>query len=143
MNSNNRATILTGYARFCLMLYRILFPKATAAEINAYMYNITPGHQEPRFFSGSQIMRAEDDMGISRKCGAATARQANLPENVDKRHQFWTMPFPYGILGVHPHEIIDFDEAVIFVETTNRGYNVLLVRILTKKVSTTIARSIL
>ena len=53
-------------------------------------------------------------MGITRKRGATTAQQANLPEKVDKRHQFWTIPFPYGILGVHLHEIIDFDQAAIF-----------------------------
>jgi len=67
-------------------------------------------------------MRVKDNMGISRKREATTARQANLPENLNKSHQFWTTPFLYDILGVYLYEIIDFDQAANFLETTNRGY---------------------
>jgi hypothetical protein len=75
INGNNRSRVLTGRMRFLLVFYRILFPKCTAAELNCYLYNNTPPEQEQRFYSGSQITRAEDDSGLTRKQGATTARQ--------------------------------------------------------------------
>ncbi len=69
-----------------------------------------------------QITCAEDDLAFSRKRGATTARQANLPHNIAKRDQFWSHAYPMGILETPRHTIVDFDEAGIFLETTNRGY---------------------
>jgi hypothetical protein len=53
--------VLVGEMRFKLVMYRILFPKATSAELNCYLYNATFPGQEQRFYSGSQICCAEDD----------------------------------------------------------------------------------
>jgi transposase len=114
--------VLQGRTRFLLSLYRVLYPKCTAAEINCFLYNNTPAEEEQRFFSGSQITRAEDDMALTRKRGATTACQANLPQNIAKRDQFWTEAYPMGILGTPRQRIVDFDEAGIFLETTDRGY---------------------
>jgi hypothetical protein len=122
MNGNRSSGVLVGEMRLKLVMYRILFPKATAAEVNCYLYNVTPPGQERRFYSGSQICRAEDDAGLTRKRGSTTARQANLPHNIDKRDQFRNEPYPYGILDTPRASIIDFDQAAIFIETTDRGY---------------------
>jgi hypothetical protein len=42
MNGNNCSRVLQDQMRFLLALYRILFPKCTAAEINCFVYNNTP-----------------------------------------------------------------------------------------------------
>jgi transposase len=108
--------------RFLLVLYRILFPKCTAAELNVYLYNNTPPGQEQRFYSGSQITRAEDECGLTRKRGATTARQANLPQNIQKFIQYKTENYPYGVADTLRVNMIDFDECAIFLESADRSY---------------------
>ena len=114
---NIRATILRGRQSFHLAFYRILYPKATAAEINAYRYHACGGM---RFFDPSQISRAEDRLGLSRKRGSTTARQALDPRNIQIRWNYWNLPYPFGIRDVRRHAIIDLDEAGVFVESANR-----------------------
>jgi hypothetical protein len=99
MNGNQRFTVLTRRMRFLLVYYHtILFPKCTAvAELNCYLYNNTPPEQEQRFYSGSQITRAEDDCSLTRKRGATTAWQANLPHNIAKLNQYKNENYPYGV----------------------------------------------
>ena len=41
MNGNRPSVVLVGEMRFKLVMYRILFPKATAAELNCYLFNVT------------------------------------------------------------------------------------------------------
>ena len=96
--------------------YRLYFPKCSQAEMNCFLYNCTPDGQEKRFYDGSQITRPEDALGLARKRAATTARQANLPHNLAKKHQYLTQQ------GLDPQFTIDFDEAGIFIETTDRGY---------------------
>ena len=59
---------------------------------------------------------------MGRKTASTTAYQASLPINLAKGHSFWHDPYPYGIFGTSRSTIIDWDEAAIFLETTNRGY---------------------
>ena len=122
MNGNKRSIVLKGRMRFLLVHYRILFPKCTAAELNCYLYNVTPPGQEQRFYSGSQITRAEDDSGLTRKRGATTARQAMLPQNVAKFNQYKNENYPYGVADSNRQDLIDWDECAIFLETANRSY---------------------
>lgn len=122
MNGNNPATTLQGFMLFQLAMYRLAFPKCTHAELNAFLFNSTPLFEEPRFFAASQLSRAEDMLGLSLKRSSTTARQANLPKNIAKRNVFWTQPYPYGISDISYHDMIDWDEAGIFIETTDRGY---------------------
>jgi hypothetical protein len=49
-------------------------------------------------------------------------RQVNLPRNIDKRDQFQNELYPYGIQDTPCATIIDFDQAAIFIKTTDRGY---------------------
>jgi hypothetical protein len=61
-------------------------------------------------------------LGISRKRASTTAYQPSLPINLAKRDSFWNDPYPFGIAGTSRVTIIDWDEAALFVESTNRGY---------------------
>lgn len=122
MNGNNPAHVLRGHKLLMLVMYRICFPKANAAEINAFLFGTTLPGQEYRFFSESEISKAEAWLGLSRKRASTTAYQASLPINIAKRYSFWNDPYPFGIHGCSRSSIIDWDEAGIFLETTNRGY---------------------
>ena len=73
---NKFATVLRGRHMLLLAYYRALYPKATAAEINVFLFYSTG-----RVYHPSQITRAEDMLGLSRKRGSTTARQANHPRN--------------------------------------------------------------
>jgi hypothetical protein len=98
-------------------MYRAAYPKATAAEVIAFLHN-TNG----RFYHPSQISKAEDRLGLSRKKGSTTARQGLLPLNILRRSIFWHMNYPFGIADVALVDMIDIDEAGIFLETANRSW---------------------
>jgi len=61
-------------------------------------------------------------LGLARKKGSTTARQANLPINLLKRERFWLIPYPNGIVGIRRVDLLDTDEAAIYLETADRGY---------------------
>jgi hypothetical protein len=119
---NNRASVLVGADALSLALFRSIFLKAAAAELNALLFRAQLGCGEPfpRFFSPSQITRTEDRLGLSRKRGSTTAYQALLPANIIKRWNYLNQNYPYGVADVPVEETIDIDEAGIFVETANR-----------------------
>ena len=122
MNGNKPVYVMNGHMLFMLTLFRLCYPKATAAEVNAFLFDCTLPGMVPRFYTESQITNAENWLGISRKRGSTTAEQASLPINLQKRFTFWNSPHPVGIQGTSRSTIIDWDEAAIFLETTNRGF---------------------
>jgi hypothetical protein len=122
MNGNRPAQVLRGNALVMLAIFRLCYPKATAAEVNAFLFGATPPGQPLRFYSDSQITEAEHYLGISRKCASATAYQASLPINLAKRDAFWNQPYPFGINCTSRSTIIDWDKAAIILKTTNHGY---------------------
>ena len=87
--SNRGATVRCNHNLILLALYCVAFPKATAAEINAFFYRVNYGTFEFRFYSPSQITKCEQRLGLTRKVSSTTAYQALLPHN--KRR--------YGIIG--------------------------------------------
>lgn len=113
---NNRATVLRGHASYLLMLYRVAFPKAQLSQVNAFLFNAL-GRQ--RFFHPSQISKAEQRLGLSRKRGSTTAKQAMLPRNIAIRYTYWNMPYPFGIANIRRRDLIDIDESGIFLETAD------------------------
>ena len=119
---NNRATVLRGIDLYNLALWRTVWPKSTHAELNALLFNsqVARGENNPRFFCPSQLTRAEDRLGLSRKCGSTTAYQALLPRNLAKRWVYWNYNYPAGIRNIPRNQWIDIDEAGVFVETANR-----------------------
>ena len=86
---NRRATVLRDQDLILLALYRLVFPKATAAEINAFLFRANYGSVLFRFYSPSQITEAENRLGLTRKAGSTTAFQAGLEINRLKRWCYW------------------------------------------------------
>jgi hypothetical protein len=120
---NKGAHVLGGHTSVMLAWYRAMYPKVTAHEINAFLFNasrLPPGQR--RLYHPSQISRMEDRLGLSRKASSTAARQASHPRNLQKRWQYWNMNYPYGIADIERDEIIDLDEAAFFLETCNRDF---------------------
>ena len=119
---NRRATVLRGINNYMLSYWRVVWPKATHAELNALLFinQVARNEPNPRFFHPSQITRAEDRLGLSNKRGSTTAYQALLPRVLALRWTYWHLPYPFGIANIPKDDWIDIDEAGIFVETANR-----------------------
>ena len=118
---NNRATVLRGHDLILLAFYRLVFPKANAAEINAFLYRVNFGNVMFRFYSPSQISKAEERIGLTKKRGSTTAFQAYLPINKFKRWCFWNLPYPFGIADISRRDMIDLDEMGVELKTAERG----------------------
>ena len=119
---NNFATRLCGFDLILLALYWTIYPKASAAKVNAFLYRINYGNVNFSFYSHSQISKAETMIGLSRKAGSCTAYQAFLPRNIQRREEYWNYPYPIGIADCRRRFMIDLDECGLFLETANRKY---------------------
>ena len=83
---NKRAeVIINDHIIVFLALYRVAFPKCSAAQINAFLYRINYGDVTFRFYTTPQITKAETHLGLTKKSGSTTAYQAYLPINLLKR----------------------------------------------------------
>ena len=98
---NRFSARLTGQDIILLAMYRVVYPKATSSEVNTFLYCANFGNPTFRFYSHSQICRAEDLIVLCRKKGSTTAYQAYFPVNVQKRWNYWNLPFPMGIADIH------------------------------------------
>ncbi|KAL7525153.1 LOW QUALITY PROTEIN: hypothetical protein ACHAXR_000880, partial [Thalassiosira sp. AJA248-18] len=103
---NKRATVLRDHDLILLALYRVAFPKANHAEINAFLYRCNYGNIDFRFYCPSQITICEQHIGLTRKVGSTTAYQALLPRNKRKRWCYWNLPFPFGIADIRRQDLI-------------------------------------
>ena len=112
---------MRGRDLFFVAFYRVLYPTATAAEINAFLFTAIHANDPfPRFYHPSQITRAEDRLGFSRKRGSTTAQQALLAINLAKRDTYWFKDYQGGVADIRREDLIDIDEAGIFLETAAR-----------------------
>ena len=59
---------------------------------------------------------------MTRKVGSTTACQAFCPINLMRREDYWNCPYQFGMADIRRQDIIDIDEAAIFVETADRKY---------------------
>ena len=116
---NKRPGALVGSDKWLLLLFRSAFPKATAAEAAAFIYRNILNHI-PRIFSPSQITAAEYSLGLTRKRSSTSAVQAMTPENLLDREMFWTMNFPFGVVGIPTISLIDLVECGVMLEDCNR-----------------------
>ena len=114
---NRDPVVLKGEDRFLLATYRVIFPKATANEIIAFIHAHSSA---PRLYSRSQNSECEQDLGLSRKVGATDAHQAFYPVNIQRRIDFWTTGYPTGITDSRFIDFIDMDEMSIELRDTNR-----------------------
>ena len=64
---NKRSSVFHDHDLLFLALYRIAYPKTTAAEINAFLYKVNFGSLNFRFYLSSQITTAEQSIGLTRK----------------------------------------------------------------------------
>ena len=72
-NGGKIGTRLEGNNLILLALYRVAYPKATLAEINAFLYTANFGDPSFNFFSEATLHEAEKKIGLSRKAGSTTA----------------------------------------------------------------------
>ena len=117
-------TVLRGEHQFLLVLYRIIWPKATGDEVRAFICRESSDHA---IFSREQVYKREEELGFSRKRASTLALQALTPLNVMRARLFWTQPPPVGRVGIDPQTLIDVDEFGIWVEKANRSYGKALV----------------
>ena len=110
---NAGATNLRGEHQLLLLVYRLTYPKATADEVRTF---IALHSANPRIYSRLDITKRETELGFKRKKGSTTAFQAFTPVNVARRHNFWTMAYPFGVLGTPRGCLIDIDEAGLWLE---------------------------
>lgn len=118
---NLRAAVIRGETLLRLAAFKHAYPRSSINETNAFLWNSSmepPGQR--RLYSASQISNAEDRLGLSLKVSSTTARQAMLPINIQKRHNFWHLPYPFGVSNINREDLIDMDEAAVFLETINR-----------------------
>ena len=108
---------LHGEHGFLLVFYRLTYPTAQADEVIAFIANHA---SRPRIYSRGDISKREIELGFTRKRGSTEANQAELPINRIKRHNFWHMTYPYGVIGTPRQSLIDSDECGIILERTNR-----------------------
>ncbi len=120
---NNRAVReIKGRDLLLLSLYRVALPKASIAEVNAFLFAMNQDDPDNRLHSYSQICRAEASLLITNKRSSTTAFQAMQPINVARRHNFWNLPYPHGSVGIDPRDMIDIDEAGVYPNEKNRSY---------------------
>ena len=122
-SGNKRATReILGKDLVLLALYRVSLPKATQAEVSAFLA-VMNGH-DPMYrpYSPSQITRAEDMLNLTRKRGSTTSFQAYDPFNLQWRDNYWNMPYPYGMADIKARDIIDIDEAGLELRSANRRH---------------------
>jgi hypothetical protein len=110
-----------------LSLFRVALPKATSAEINAFLYEMNVHDPQYEIYSASQICRAEQRLHLTKKRSSTTAYQALDPRNVLWRDNYWNMDYPFGIADQDPRKMIDLDEASGSVDGANRSRGTCLV----------------
>ena len=110
-----------------LSLYRVALPKATHAEVNAFLYEMNSHDPHYQIYSPSQICRAEQRIHLTKKRTSTTAYQALEPRNVQWRENYWNMNYPFGIADIDPRKVIDLDEAAGSVDGANRSRGTCLI----------------
>ena len=100
-----------------LAIFRMVHPKAYINEVRAYIHN---RNLINRPYSMSQIFRAEQRLGLSRKVGSTTSSEAYRPANLFKRDSYWGMAYPAGINDQDTSCMIDIDEAGFRLESKDR-----------------------
>jgi hypothetical protein len=111
-----------GIDALLLVLYRMAWPEATADEVSAFMFTHSPRRAITGLYDRAAVTRAEQRLGLTRKIKSTTANQAFTPNNLMRRHLFWTQPYPVGVAGENVLDLIDVDEAAITLGAANRKY---------------------
>jgi hypothetical protein len=119
-SGNKAQRTVSGSILSHMLLGRLLYPKCTLDELRAWIFENDPSCIH--ILRAVEISRAETRRGITRKKGATDAFQAFTTANLQKRHLFWTCPYPLGVFG-HPRAtLVDFDECGLYMKKVNRPY---------------------
>ncbi len=121
------------HAEHLLMLtsFLLTYPEATMYECKAFIYCNTTNNI---VVSEVTISRALKSIGFSRKKASHVVTQASAPINLQRRENFWTKGYPYGIIDTPRRRIIDSDECGFHLTDCNRKYGYALsgVRVIKK-----------
>ena len=104
---------------FNLAIFCQVRPKAYIDEVQAYLHNRRP---EIRPYSPSQIVRAEQRLGLWLKAASTTSNEAYWPDNLRKRRRYWKKAYPHGVNGEDTRDMIDIDEALFKLESQDCKY---------------------
>jgi len=127
-SGNNRSTCeVLGMDLIYQAFYIACCPKATAAEINAFLFQMNRWDPAYEPYSESQICRGSQRLHLTKKKGSTTAYQALEPRNILWRRMYWNMDYPNGIRDADPRFVIDIDEAGTSLEGSNRTYGSALI----------------
>ena len=116
---NHAPGVLCGEHLFWLALCRLIYPKASADEVRAF---ISRQSSDGVVFSRDQVGRAEKKLGLVTKRASTPALQAFTEENVRRHRWFWTRPWPLGVVGTPRAQLCDVDEFGLWLEKCNRSY---------------------
>ena len=116
---NHAPEVLRGEHRFWLVLYRLVYPKASADEVRGFISRESSDHA---VFTRDQVGRAEKELGFTTKRASTQAFQAFTEENVRIHRWFWTRPWPLGVVGTPRARLCDVDEFGLWLEKCNRSY---------------------
>ncbi len=99
--------------------YRMVHPKAYIDEVWAYVHNQNPANP---LYSQSQVIRAEQRLGLIRKAVSTTSDCAYFQLNLFKRQQYWHAEYPDGTLSKSTRDVIDLNESNYKLEMQNRKF---------------------
>ena len=97
---------MNGVDLFNLALFWLVRPKTYIDKVQA----------------NSQIARAEDRLGLSRKKGSTTSNKAHSDANLQQRFLYRNAAFPDGVLGESTCDIIDLDESKFRIKDQNQNF---------------------
>jgi len=118
MTGNSSNLQFSGQAQYLLLMYLLVFPKSSADEKRRFIFeNMTVN---PTIFSQTDIYEAENRLGLTSKRSSTTAFQFSTPQNLIRRHLYWTVAYPVGVSGIPRQFLIDLDEAAITGTLCNR-----------------------
>ena len=100
-----------------LALFRLVKPNAYIDEVRAYLNNRNPTVMP---YSRSQIVCAEQRLGLWRKVASSTSNEAYRPVNLTRRRDYWSQSYPVGVNDQDTRDMIDIDEARFKLEDKDR-----------------------
>jgi hypothetical protein len=117
---NNIQLKINGENQYLHIMYRIIFPYATADEVRTYLFN--NAIINPQIFTRDDIYKTDARLKITSKVGSTTAFQALLLQNVIRRDLYYNLPPPLGIHLVPRIDLIDTDECAVSLQTALRTH---------------------
>jgi len=100
-------------------MFKLIWPQANYCECIAFIANHS---DDARIFSEQDVGRALRKLGYTQKVTSTVAYQAFTQRNLDRRHLYWTRPWPVGIHGTPRRKLIDADEFGLHLNAANRKY---------------------